>query len=91
MVATLPLTLGAQTSMLCSNIGLWGSGRVLKRCGAPVGAILAKFQLKGSHGDPFRDPNHGFVRPVFLGTDQLLLGADQLLLGTDQSLLGTDR
>ena len=43
-----------------SNLGPRGSGSGLKRRGASVGSILAKFGLKRSHGDPFRDPNCGF-------------------------------
>ena len=47
-----------------SNLALLGSGRGSKERGAPIGSIWAEFQLKGSHGDPFRDQNHGFVRPA---------------------------
>ena len=72
-------------------MGLLGSGRGLNGRGAPVGSILVELQLKWCHGDPFRDQNHGFVRPVLLGTDRLLLGTDQLLLGTNQSQHGTDQ
>ena len=61
------------------------SNRCSKGCGAPAESIWAELQLKRSHDDPFRDPNHDLVRPVFfLGTDQFLLGAEQRLLGTDQ-------
>ena len=60
-----------------------GSGRDLNGRGAPVGSIWSEFQLKRSHGDPFRDRNRGFVI-FFHGTDQLPLRSDQLLLGTDQ-------
>ena len=59
-----------------------GSGRGLNGRGARVGSIWAEFQLKWSHGDSFRDRNHGFVRPVPPWYDQLALGTDQLLLGT---------
>ena len=38
-----------------SNLGLWGSRRGSNGRGAPVGFILAEFQLKRSHGDLFRD------------------------------------
>ena len=44
-----------------SSLGLLGSGRGLNRRGAPIGYIWAEFQLKRSHGDPFRDQNHVFV------------------------------
>ena len=44
-----------------SNLGLLGSGGGLNRRAAPVGFIWAEFQLKWSHGDPFRDQNHVFV------------------------------
>ena len=47
-----------------SNMAVLGSGRDLNGRGAPVGSIWAEFQLKRSHGDPFRDQNHDFVRPV---------------------------
>ena len=47
-----------------SNLGLFDSGRGSNGRGAPVGSIWAEFQLKQSHGDPFRDQNHVFVRPV---------------------------
>ena len=47
-----------------SNLGLFGSGRGSDRRGAPVGFIWADFQLKRSHGDPFRDQNRVFVQPV---------------------------
>ena len=47
-----------------SNFGLFGSGRGFNRRSAPIGSIWAEFQLKWSHGDPFRDPNHALVRPV---------------------------
>ena len=47
-----------------SNLGLWGSGRGFNGRGAPVGFIWAEFQLKRSHGELFRAPNHGLVRPV---------------------------
>ena len=60
-----------------SNLGVWGSGRGLKRRGAPAGSIWVEFQLKWSHGDLFRDQNH-----VFDETSQLL-GIAKLLLGTD--------
>ena len=82
-----------------SNLGLLGSRRGSNRRGAPVGFIWADFRLKRSHGDPFRDQHHVFVRPVkcvffdqlLFGTDKLLLGTDPLLLGTDQLHLGTDQ
>ena len=41
-----------------SNRGLLGSGRGLNGSSAPVGLIWAEFQLKRSHGDPFREQNH---------------------------------
>ena len=44
-----------------SNLGPLGSERGLNRRGAPVGFIWAEFQLKRSHGEPFRDQNHVFV------------------------------
>ena len=47
-----------------SNLGLFGSGRGSNGRGAPVGFIWADFQLKRSHGDPLRDQNRVFVRPV---------------------------
>ena len=36
----------------------------LRGLGVPVGSIWTEFQLKRSHGDPFRDQNHVFVWPV---------------------------
>ena len=42
-----------------------GLRRGLKRRGTPTGSILVEFQLKWSHGDLLRDPNHGVARPVF--------------------------
>ena len=66
-----------------SSLGLLGSERGLNRRGAPVGFIWAEFQLKRSHGDPFRSQNNDLLRQVFLGAHQFLLGADQLLLGND--------
>ena len=72
-----------------SNLGLFGSGRGFNGRGTHVGFIWAEFQLKRSHVDLSRDQN--LVRPVFLGTAQLLLGTDQFLVGTDQKLLGTDQ
>ena len=56
-----------------SKLGLFGSGRGSNGRGAPVGFLWAEFQLKRSHGDPFRNQNHVFVWPVFLGTDHLAL------------------
>ena len=47
-----------------SNLGLLGSRMGFNGRGAPVGFIWAEFQLKRSHGDPFRDQNRAFVRPV---------------------------
>ena len=47
-----------------SNLGRLGSGRGSNGRGAPVGFIWAEFQLKRSHGDPFRDQNRVFVQPV---------------------------
>ena len=47
-----------------TDLGLLGSRRGLNGRGAPVGFIWADFQLKRSHGDPFRDQNHVFGRPV---------------------------
>ena len=43
-----------------SKLGILGSGRGLNGRGAPIGLIWAEFQLKQSHGDPFRDqvPSH---------------------------------
>ena len=41
-----------------------GSGRGSNGRGAPVGFIWADFQLKRSHGNPFRDHNRVFVQPV---------------------------
>ena len=47
------------------NVGsffvFFGSGRGLKRRGAPVGFTWAEFQLKQSHSDPFRDQNNVFL------------------------------
>ena len=64
-----------------------GSRRGLNGRGAPVGSIWAEFQLKRSHGDPFRDQNHGFVRPVVPGTtnDYVILTNDYwaVTLGRD--------
>ena len=41
-----------------SIMGPLGSGRGVKRRGAPVEAVLAKFQLEWSHGAHLRDQNH---------------------------------
>ena len=46
------------------NVAVLACGRGLKGRGAPIGFIWAEFQLKRSHGDPFRDQNHDVVRPV---------------------------
>ena len=47
-----------------SELGLFGSGMGVNGRGAPVGSIWAEFQLKRSHGDPFRNPNHVLLKPV---------------------------
>ena len=47
-----------------SNLGRCGSGGReggSNGRGAPVGFIWTEFQLKRSHGDPFRDKNHVYV------------------------------
>ena len=55
----------ANLSACAPKPGFWlKKGRVglqegFKRRGAPVGFIWAEFQLKRSHGDPFRHQNHG--------------------------------
>ncbi len=41
-------------------MGSRGAGRGLKRFLEAVGFILAKFELKPSHGDPIRDQKYGF-------------------------------
>ena len=64
VAAPMPPTPWVQNLDFGSNICLLGSGRGLKRRGAPIGSILAKFQLQRSHSDPFCDQNHVFVRPV---------------------------
>ena len=46
-----------------SNLSLFGS-RGFNGRGAPTGFIWAEFQLKRSHGDPFREQNRVFVQPV---------------------------
>ena len=43
-----------------SDLGRFGSGSGFNGRGAPVGFIWAYFQLKRSHGDPFRDQNRVF-------------------------------
>ena len=59
--------LGSSGEMLGfgSDLGWFGSGRGSNGRGAPMGSICTEFQLKRSHGDPFRAQNHDFVRPVF--------------------------
>ena len=47
-----------------SDLGLFGSGSGSNGRGAPVGFIWTDFQLKRSHGDPFRDHNRAFVQAV---------------------------
>ena len=55
-----------------SNLGRLGSGRGSNGRDAPIGFIWADFQLKRSHGDPFRDQNRVFVRPFHLGSSSEL-------------------
>ena len=55
---------GGVNSNFGSNLGRFGSGSGSNGRGAPVGFIWADFQLKRSHGDPFRDQNRVFVQPV---------------------------
>ena len=70
---------------LVSNIGLLGSGRRLKRRGAPIGTIWVKFQLKWGHGDPLRDRNH-----VFCETSYCLVVTNYCLVGTNSFLVVTN-
>ena len=64
MAAPMPPTPGLRNLNFGSNMAVVGSGRGLKRRGAPVGSIWDDFQFKRSHGDQFHAPNHDFARPV---------------------------
>ena len=61
VVAPMPPTPRLRNLDFGSKMILLGSGRGSERRGAPVGSMLAEFQLKWSHGDPFRGQNHVFV------------------------------
>ena len=56
-----------------SNLSLFGSGRGSNGRGAPVGFIWTDFQLKRSHGDPFRDQNR--VAPKLASQNSALVPA----------------
>ena len=49
---------GEVNSNFGSNLRRFGSGRGFNGRGAPVGFVWAEFQLKRSHGDPFRAQNN---------------------------------
>ena len=85
----MPPTPKLQNLDLASNMRLLGSGRGLKRRGAPVGAVLAKFQLKWRHGNPFRDQNNVFVQPA-LTSDYLVLTSDYLVVTSDSLVMPSD-
>ena len=70
-----------------------GSGRGLNGRGAPVGSIWAEFQLKRSHGDPFRDRNKWFWETsssLVLISYHLVLTSYNLVLTNDYLVVTID-
>ena len=74
-------------------MAVWGSWRAFKRRGAPIGSICTEFQLKPSHGDPYRVPNHHLLKTVFslvLTNSHLVLTMDCLVVTIDYLVVTID-
>ena len=88
----MPPTPGLRNLDFGSNLGVLGSGRGSKRRGAPIGSIATEFELKRSHGDPFRDQNHdsATISSLVLANYYLVLSNHHLVLTNDHLVLTND-